>query len=126
MAKPQRVPKKQKQKITLHDLKSLPVLHLHAAGIDVGSAEHYVAVPAHRDPQSVRRFGSFTADLHRLAQWLKACRMWAPYLAPLRGYAWNSEASGKRSLHLARVRVRSSSTLASSQLRAMASSLTRR
>jgi len=75
MAKPQRAQKHPQQKITLHDLKSLPVLHLHAAGIDVGSAEHYVAVPAHRDPQPVRRFGSFTADLHRLAQWLKACRI---------------------------------------------------
>jgi hypothetical protein len=41
-------------------------------------------------------------------------------------YAWNSEASGKRSLHLARERVRSSSILVSSQLRAIASSLTRR
>jgi transposase len=76
MVKPQQ-PQKNKppKKITVHDLKSLPVLHLHAAGIDVGSAEHYVAVPAHCDPQSVRRFGSFTADLHRLAQWLKACRI---------------------------------------------------
>lgn len=76
MTKPQPAQKKKQQKkITLHDLKSLPVLHLHAAGIDVGSAEHYVAVPANRDPQPVRRFGSFTADLHRLAQWLKACRI---------------------------------------------------
>ena len=51
----------------------LPELNRNAAGIDVGNAEHCVAVPAGRDSESVRTFGSFTADLHRLAQWLKAC-----------------------------------------------------
>jgi transposase len=51
----------------------LPELNRNAAGIDVGNAEHYVAVPAGRDPESVRSFGSFTADLHRMALWLKAC-----------------------------------------------------
>lgn len=50
-----------------------PELNRNAAGIDVGNAEHYVAVPAGRDPEPVRRFGSFTADLHRMAQWLQAC-----------------------------------------------------
>src|SRR5215471_1842661 len=40
--------------------------------------------------------------------------------------AWNSEASGKRRLHLASVAVSSSSTLDSSQLRAIANSLTSR
>jgi len=62
-------------KIEERDLESLPPLHLNAAGIDVGSAEHYVAVPAARDPQPVQKFGSFTGDLHRLAGWLKACRV---------------------------------------------------
>src|SRR3954454_24781869 len=51
----------------------LPLLHQHAAGIDVGSAEHWVAVPPGCDPEPVRSFGSFTADLHRLADWLTAC-----------------------------------------------------
>jgi len=53
----------------------LEALHHHAAGIDVGNAEHYAAVPVGRDPQPVQTFGSFTADLHRLAKWLKACRI---------------------------------------------------
>jgi len=53
----------------------LPPLNLHAAGIDVGSAEHYVAVPPDRDVDPVQKFGSFTADLHRMARWLKACRI---------------------------------------------------
>lgn len=62
-------------KITVRDLEALPRLHLHAAGIDVGSAEHYAAVPDGRDPQPVQRFGSYTSDLHRLAGWLKKCRI---------------------------------------------------
>ena len=44
-----------------------------AAGIDVGNAQHWVAVPAGRDPESVRMFGCFTADLHALANWLERC-----------------------------------------------------
>src|SRR5262249_37880941 len=52
---------------------SLQAVHLNAAGIDIGSAEHYVAVPADRDPQPVRRFACFTADLERLAEWLEQC-----------------------------------------------------
>lgn len=57
--------------------KSLPPqlqqVHLNAAGIDVGGKEHYVAVPPDRDSESVRRFGSFTADLYDLADWLDRC-----------------------------------------------------
>ena len=44
-----------------------------AAGIDCGSAEHYVAVPPGRDRERVRRFKTFTGDLHRLADWLVSC-----------------------------------------------------
>ena len=51
----------------------LPTLNLNAAGIDVGSAGHYVAVPIDRDRKPVQRFGSFTADVHRMADWLKEC-----------------------------------------------------
>ena len=49
----------------------LPVVHRHAAGIDVGSTFHMVAVPPERDSQPVRAFRSFTGDLHRLADWLE-------------------------------------------------------
>src|SRR5438270_7542767 len=48
-------------------------LNRNAAGIDVGNADQYVAVPIGRDPEPVQTFGSFTSDLHRMAQWLKAC-----------------------------------------------------
>jgi transposase len=51
----------------------LEVVHPHAAGIDVGNASHYAAVRPDRDPQPVRRFECFTADLHRLADWLENC-----------------------------------------------------
>lgn len=51
----------------------MAVLHPDAAGIDVGSRSHWVAVPAERDAEPVREFGSFTSDLHRLAAWLKQC-----------------------------------------------------
>jgi len=52
---------------------ALQVCHPHAAGIDIGEAEHWVAVPPGSDPQPVRRFGTFTADLDALADWLLDC-----------------------------------------------------
>ena len=45
----------------------LEQLHLNAAGIDVGAASHWVAVPGDRDEQPVQCFGAFTADLYALA-----------------------------------------------------------
>jgi transposase len=51
----------------------LKIVHADAAGIDVGNASHFVSVPAGRDEHPVREFGSWTADLHRMAQWLKSC-----------------------------------------------------
>jgi transposase len=51
----------------------LEVVHPHAAGIDVGNTTHYVAVRPDRDLEPVRRFECFTADLHRLADWLQSC-----------------------------------------------------
>src|ERR671932_1005132 len=48
-------------------------LNLNAAAIDVGASSHFVAVPPGRDATDVREFGTFTADLHRLADWLTHC-----------------------------------------------------
>jgi len=50
-----------------------PVLNPHAAGIDIGATEIYVAVPLDRDPQPIRRFGTFTQDLLAVATWLTQC-----------------------------------------------------
>jgi transposase len=52
---------------------NLEVVHLNAAGIDIGNESHYVAVAPNRDPNPVRQFACFTEDLHRLADWLKSC-----------------------------------------------------
>ena len=46
----------------------LPILHPHAAGIDVGASELFVAVSPDRDPQPVRSFPTFTRDLNALAE----------------------------------------------------------
>src|ERR1035441_1638540 len=47
---------------------SLECIELNAAGIDVGATEIYVAVPPDRDPQPVRCFPTFTADLRAMAR----------------------------------------------------------
>jgi transposase len=49
------------------------VVHPNAAGIDVGSEAHVVAVPPDRDAEPIRTFGVFTADLRTLADWLRQC-----------------------------------------------------
>lgn len=51
----------------------LAAVNWHAAGIDIGSPEHWVAVPPDCDSQPVRRFGACTADLEALATWLREC-----------------------------------------------------
>ena len=52
---------------------ALTITHPNAAGIDIGSAAHFVAVPPQRDDQPVREFASFTVDLNAIADWLDAC-----------------------------------------------------
>jgi transposase len=52
---------------------SFSMINKDAAGIDIGSGEHWVAVPEDRDEEPVRRFGCFTADLQAMARWLKEC-----------------------------------------------------
>ena len=54
---------------------ALTITHPNAAGIDIGSAAHYVAVPPDRDDEPVREFTSFTVDLEAIADWLTACRV---------------------------------------------------
>lgn len=53
--------------------KQLQHVNLDAAGIDVGSDRHLVAVPEGRAEASVREFGAFTTDLQELADWLTKC-----------------------------------------------------
>jgi len=51
----------------------MPIVHPHAAGLDIGSSEIWVAVPADSEPQAVRPFPTFTPELYALADWLRAC-----------------------------------------------------
>ena len=66
---------KRKQKVKVKRVDALEQINLNAAGIDIGAEELYVAVPTDRDEESVRVFGTFTADLQRLVEWLKACEI---------------------------------------------------
>src|SRR6267143_6845291 len=53
----------------------LTIIHPNAGGIDVGNESHFVAVPPDRDANPVQEFGCWTADLKRMAEWLKSCRI---------------------------------------------------
>lgn len=63
--------KEKEQKVV--EMDAFEQIHHNAAGIDVGAEEFYVAVPKGRDTESVRKFPTFTADIHRLADWLAQC-----------------------------------------------------
>lgn len=54
---------------------SLPVLFPDTAGIDIGSKSHFVAVPSDRGGNPVREFSTFTADLLKMVNWLKECKI---------------------------------------------------
>lgn len=59
-------------------LEGLKQINLHAAGVDIGSAENYACVPAHSVKEgepTVRRFGVFTEDQDALVEWLGACQV---------------------------------------------------
>ncbi|MDP2680751.1 MAG: IS110 family transposase [Rhodoferax sp.] len=55
----------------------LSIAYPNACGIDIGATSHFVAVPSDRDDEPVREFPAFTADLERLVQWLRRCRVTA-------------------------------------------------
>ena len=50
-----------------------PIQQPCAAGVDIGAREIFVAVHHDPDGQPVRRFGAFTEDLERIADWLERC-----------------------------------------------------
>jgi transposase len=77
-------PRKGKNFRTGQKVEDLAVTHRNAAGIDVHSAVHFVAVraedvpmgfinPEAKLPAGVRRFGTNTGDLEAVAAWLKDC-----------------------------------------------------
>lgn len=63
--------KKRKPKVSIDQ--RWEIINPQAAGIDIGAREHWVCVPPGAAPDPVRRFGTFTADLEALADWLQEC-----------------------------------------------------
>lgn len=53
--------------------RAMTMVHPNAAAIDVGATLLMAAVRADRTPEPVRSFGTFTTDLHRLADWFAEC-----------------------------------------------------
>ncbi len=51
----------------------LKIVNPDAAGIDIADTEMQVCVPADRDVENNRRFGSFTCDLQKISEWLCDC-----------------------------------------------------
>jgi transposase len=87
----------------------LQLINPNAAGIDIGSEYHFVAVPRDRDDKPVRRFACFTSDLHCLAKWLKACRIttvamestgvyWIPVFQILESYGFDVKLINARNI----------------------------
>ena len=60
-------------KRTTSDRPELKPVNVGAAAIDIGSKMHMAAVNPARTDTPVRTFGTFTQDLHHLADWFKAC-----------------------------------------------------
>jgi transposase len=65
------MPRRPKNKVQTQPVNLQP----DSAGIDIGATELLVAVPPDRDQESIRTFGTFTEDLHALADWLSRCRI---------------------------------------------------
>src|SRR5262249_51859979 len=92
----------------------LTIIHSNAGGIDVGNESHFVAVPPDRDVNSVQEFGCWTADLKRMAAWLKACRIDTVAMQAYRSLfdpalrhldrVWHSSGSSERPTHQERAR----------------------
>jgi transposase len=61
---------------TIRPAARMPVIHPQAAGIDVGSVEHFVCAPQDAAPageSAVRSFGGFSGELDKLVEWVQSC-----------------------------------------------------
>ncbi|MEM4203728.1 MAG: hypothetical protein QXS54_06635, partial [Candidatus Methanomethylicaceae archaeon] len=54
----------------IRSTEGLPVVNPHAAGADIGAQQIYVCIPGPDQTHIVRAFGTYTADLHAIADWL--------------------------------------------------------
>lgn len=64
--------KKNKKNEKVKMKNSLQVIYPHAAGIDIGDTEHYVATPNAQGSHDVKCYKTFTSDLQRIVTDLKA------------------------------------------------------
>jgi transposase len=55
------------------DKPGLKMVNPGAAAVDIGSTMHMAAVNPDSDDMPVRAFGTFTQDLHELAEWFQSC-----------------------------------------------------
>ena len=62
-----------RKKTKLQSVTGPPEIRADAAGIDISPEVIYVAVDPRKDPQPIRHYGTVTAELYRIANWLKAC-----------------------------------------------------
>ncbi len=62
---------KRKKKISVDD--GWELINPNAAGVDIGSKEHWACVPTDRAEKKIRQFGTFTSDLEAMADWFKQC-----------------------------------------------------
>jgi transposase len=87
-------------KLVTGDHPELKMVNPRAAAIDIGSIMHMAAVNPAACDTPVRAFGTFTQDLHDLADWFKACGVtsvamestgvyWIPAFEVLEGHGFN-------------------------------------
>lgn len=62
-----------RKKTRLQTVSEVPQIRKDACGIDISPEVIYVAVGPQQDAPAVRAFGTFTAELHRIANWLGGC-----------------------------------------------------
>ena len=66
---------RKKQSAKKSSRSQLQKINPHAAGIDLGSREHWVCVPSEASDKNIRCFGCSTPDLLKLADWLEECHV---------------------------------------------------
>jgi len=62
-----------RKKTKLQSVTQPPQIRPDAAGIDISPEVIYVAVDPRKDAKPIRHYGTVTAELYRIANWLKAC-----------------------------------------------------
>lgn len=59
----------------MEQISSIKIINPDSAGIDIGAASHFVAVPSGRNAEIVKEFLCYTPDIRRMIAWLKQCQI---------------------------------------------------